>query len=184
MHGSRGGAQMTLFVIVLGVVLCSAGAVDRQKAKPRTGASGWKSLEVYGVSDVGMDFWLFDPKGGSAWKQSPNLSSTIPDCKIATSDGTVEPTDSSGKPQEGVLFSVSNPAAGVWRVRAMLSESADTALGEVDATLKGDDKPVRYAETSFRLAPGESLQWRLEVLSPGSKDKFRLVRELGQGRED
>jgi hypothetical protein len=115
--------------------------------------------------------------------QSPNLSSTIPDCKIETSYETDVDADSTYVPPMGGWFTVSNPAAGAWRVRAILSGSADSALGSVEATLGGDEQPLRRAFISFILAPGESLQWRLKVMPLGRRDKLEFVRELGKGRD-
>ncbi len=180
-HRSRGRARLALLVIVSGVVLCSIGAVDGQKEKPRAG-SGWKSLEIYASGQAGMDFWLFDPKGGSAWLQSPNLRSTIPDCEIETLDDVSIDPDSSWEPGEAGYFRVRSPAAGVWRVKAIVYPSADTALGNVSVTLRGEGLPSRDAEVGFILAPGDSLQWKLKVAGPESKDVLKLVRELGRGQ--
>src|SRR5438552_18064019 len=105
MHGRRDRARKMLLAVVSGAVLCSAGAVDRQKQ--RAPGDGWKLLEVHGDAYVGTEFWLFDPRGRSAWMENPD-SSAIPGCRVATMYETDAEADSTYTAPEGVWITLSN----------------------------------------------------------------------------
>jgi hypothetical protein len=121
---------------------------------------------IMGQADS-VDFRLIDPLGNVAVIAVDSAICGIPECSVERSDAIPDHDDSDFDPDSlnlgpygGGVFTLEDPAPGVWYLDALAARACEDSCG-IGVSV-WSTKQIAL-DASIRLRPGEGARWRLSL---------------------